>query len=100
MIWLLIFIILVGYIVAERDKIILFFKMTWEKLKELKIFRGTGKKLYRNINDSFKEWVNGEFEVKGIDRKKLNVDQLKEIKNWSPEYSTPRSVAKEKHMKF
>jgi len=39
MIWLLIFIILVGYIVAERDKIILFFKMTWEKLKELKIFK-------------------------------------------------------------
>jgi len=29
----------VGYIVAERDKIILFFKMTLEKLKELKIFK-------------------------------------------------------------
>tara|TARA_R100001244_G_scaffold50928_1_gene44467 strand:+ start:75 stop:194 length:120 start_codon:yes stop_codon:yes gene_type:complete len=39
MIWLLVFIVLVGYIVAKRNKIILFFKMTLEKLKELKIFK-------------------------------------------------------------
>jgi len=39
MIWLLISIILLGYIIAERDKFILFFKMTLERLKELKIFK-------------------------------------------------------------
>ena len=71
-----------------------------KRLKELKIFQGTGKKQFRNINESFKEWTKEEFEVKGVDRKKLNPDQLKELKNWSPEYSTTKSVANEKQLKF
>jgi len=71
-----------------------------KRLKELKIFRGTGKKLYRNINETFQEWANGDFEVEGIDRKKLKVDQIKQIKNWSPQYSSSLSVAKEKSLKF
>jgi hypothetical protein len=71
-----------------------------KRLKELKIFQGTGKKQFRNINESFKEWTKGEFEVKGVDRKKLNSDQLKELKDWSPEYSSIKSVANEKQLKF
>ena len=71
-----------------------------KRLKELKIFQGTGKKQFRNINETFKEWTKGEFEVEGIDRKKLSSDQLKELKNWSPEYSTIKSVANEKQLKF
>ena len=70
-----------------------------KRLKELKIFQGTGKKQFRNINETFKEWTKGEFEVEGIDRKKLSSDQLKELKNWSPEYSTIKSVANEKQLK-
>ena len=71
-----------------------------KRLKELKIFQGTGKKQFRNINESFKEWTKGEFEVEGVDRKKLNQDQLKELKDWSPEYSSTKSVANEKQLKF
>ena len=71
-----------------------------KRLKELKIFQGTGNKQFRNINETFKEWTKGEFEVKGVNRKKLNADQLKEIKNWSPAYSNPRSIANEKQLKF
>ena len=71
-----------------------------KRLKELKIFQGTGKKQFRNINETFKEWTKGEFEVEGVDRNKLNPDQLKELKNWSPEYSTTKSVANEKQLKF
>ena len=71
-----------------------------KRLPELKQFRGTGKKTYRNIIETFKEWTEGEFEVKGIDRKNLNVDQLKEIKNWSPGYSSIKSIANEKQLKF
>ena len=71
-----------------------------KRLKELKIFQGTEKKQFRNINESFKEWTKGEFEVKGVDRKKLNPDQLKELKDWSPEYSSIKSVANEKQLKF
>jgi hypothetical protein len=71
-----------------------------KRLKELKIFQGTGKKQFRNINETFKEWTKGEFEVEGVDRKKLNPDQLKELKDWSPEYSSIKSVANEKQLKF
>ena len=71
-----------------------------KRLKELKIFQGTGNKQFRNINETFKEWTKGEFEVKGVNRKKLNADQLKELKNWSPEYSTNKSIANEKQLKF
>ena len=34
MIWLLIFIIITGYIIATRQEIIMYFKMLWEKLKK------------------------------------------------------------------
>ena len=33
MIWLLILIVIAGYIVADREKIIMYFKMLWEKMK-------------------------------------------------------------------
>jgi len=33
MIWLLIFIIIAGYIVADHKKIIMEFKMLWERIK-------------------------------------------------------------------
>ena len=71
-----------------------------KRLPELQKFRGTGNKSYRNINETFQEWANGDFEVEGIDRKKLKADQIKQIKNWSPQYSSSLSVAKEKSMKF
>jgi len=34
MIWLLIFVIVVGYLIAVRKEIIIYFKMLWEKLKK------------------------------------------------------------------
>jgi len=33
MIWLLIFVVIIGYIIATHKEIILYFKMLWEKLK-------------------------------------------------------------------
>ena len=33
MIWLLILIVIAGYIVADREKIIMEFKMLWERIK-------------------------------------------------------------------
>jgi len=33
MIWLIIFILITGYIIAMRKEIIIYFKMLWEKLK-------------------------------------------------------------------
>jgi len=33
MIWLLLFIVLIGYIVAEHKKILIGLKMIWEKIK-------------------------------------------------------------------
>ena len=34
MFWLLIFIVVMGYIVATHEEIIIYFKMLWEKLKK------------------------------------------------------------------
>jgi len=34
MIWLLLFIILAGYLLAMHKEIIIYFKMLWEKLKK------------------------------------------------------------------
>tara|TARA_R100000963_G_C4592389_1_gene69121 strand:+ start:89 stop:202 length:114 start_codon:yes stop_codon:yes gene_type:complete len=36
MIWLLIFVVVAGYIVADYKKIIMEFKMLWEKINERK----------------------------------------------------------------
>jgi len=36
MIWLLIFVVVAGYLIAMRKEIIIYFKMLWEKLKEIK----------------------------------------------------------------
>ena len=33
MIWLLIFVVVMGYIIATHKEIIVYFKMLWEKLK-------------------------------------------------------------------
>jgi len=33
MIWLLIFVVVMGYIIATHKEIILYFKMLWERLK-------------------------------------------------------------------
>ena len=71
-----------------------------KRLPELKKFQGVGNKQFRNINETFQEWTKREFEIKGIDRKKLTADQIKQLKNWSPEYSNIKSIAKEKSLKF
>ena len=71
-----------------------------KRLPELKKFQGVGNKQFRNINETFQEWTKREFEIKGIDRKKLTADQIKQLKNWSPEYSSIKSIAKEKSLKF
>jgi len=36
MIWLLLFIVLMGYIVADHKKILMGLKMLWEKIKNVK----------------------------------------------------------------
>tara|TARA_R100001377_G_C3129074_1_gene88664 strand:+ start:18 stop:152 length:135 start_codon:yes stop_codon:yes gene_type:complete len=36
MIWLLLFIVLMGYIVADHKKILMKLKMLWEKIKNVK----------------------------------------------------------------
>jgi len=40
MIWLLIFIVILGYILAMRKEIIMYFKLVWERIKnEFRIYR-------------------------------------------------------------
>jgi len=34
MLWLLIFVVVTGYLIAMRKEIIIYFKMLWEKLKK------------------------------------------------------------------
>jgi len=34
MFWLLVFVIVVGYIIATHQEIIIYFKMLWERLKK------------------------------------------------------------------
>tara|TARA_R110002074_G_scaffold383427_1_gene563700 strand:- start:1574 stop:1684 length:111 start_codon:yes stop_codon:yes gene_type:complete len=36
MIWLLLFIVLIGYIIADRKNILMGLKMLWEKIKNVK----------------------------------------------------------------
>jgi len=40
MMWLLLFIVILGYLIAMRKEIIMYFKMLWERIKnEIRIYR-------------------------------------------------------------
>jgi len=55
---------------------------------------------FEEINKAFRKWVDGEFEVRGVDRSKLNKGQLEEIKNWKPRNTQARSLIRENQLKY
>jgi hypothetical protein len=55
---------------------------------------------YEKINKYFRGWVNGDFEVEGIDRKNLTKQAKKEIKNWSPQARGERTKVRQERMQF
>ena len=56
MIWLLIFVIVTGYLIAMRKEIIIYFKMLWEKLKEI---NKTDFQINEQINFNVKPYAAG-----------------------------------------
>ena len=55
----------------------------------LEEFRGKGDHRFEIINQDFKKWAKGEFEVDGVDRSKLTPQQLKDIKNYKSNEKIP-----------
>ena len=55
---------------------------------------------FQEINDTFKDWKDGKFEVRGVDRSKLNKGQLEEINNWKPRSTQERSLIRENQLKY
>jgi hypothetical protein len=55
---------------------------------------------FQEINDTFKDWKDGKFEVRGVDRSKLNKGQLEEINNWKPRATQARSLIRENQLKY
>ena len=72
-----------------------------EKLaKILEQFQGEEGHRFENMHEDFQKWADGEFEVRGVDRSKLNKGQLEEIKNWKPRNTQARSLIRENQLKY
>jgi len=57
-------------------------------------------KKFENINRYFMDWKDGKFEVPGVDRKNLDKNLLKDIKNYRPNAKDVRSLTVAKQLKY
>ena len=57
-------------------------------------------KRFENINRYFMDWKEGKFEVPGVDRKNLDKNLLKDIKNYKPNAKDVRSLTVAKQLKY
>ena len=73
--------------------------------KILEQFEGVGDHRYESINDSWKKWIAGEFEVDGVDRAKLKKElkarglSYDQIDSWSASSAQKRGVNKVAELK-
>ena len=57
-------------------------------------------KEYKFINQDFKDWRAGKFEVSTVDRDLLSKKNLNEIKNWIPRKTNIKSVQRREQLEF
>ena len=57
-------------------------------------------KRFENINRYFMDWKDGKFEVSGVDKKNLDKNLLKDIKNYKPNAKDKRSLLVAKQLKY
>jgi len=67
----------------------------------LRQYRGTSEgHTFEQINQDFKDWQAGKFEVDGIDRKTFDKQMNKDIKNWKTNLLSDRSIIRQKQFQF
>ncbi len=69
-----------------------------ERLKEFKL-KNPGSE-FKQINETFNNWIKGDFEVQGYDRSKFDKQLKKNLKNWKPIIRTEKQIQSAVELKW